>query len=407
MSRRTSGMLATFALIASGLVALGGSAPAAAGPVELQPIKYCSVSAPPCIEKFSVDGTDIPSGSTAYQVVWNEVQPSSGYYSWFFEKWIPDAWRVDMGTGEETKVFKVTFNFGTFNPVTYSGQGAPAGDNPVFRSLSGGDYHLTISANPIYRLTGCNMNVDPETCPTTAGIDDDTPGYLDGVVNDARWFGETTSEHQQIAGMWEFTNVQVTRGAPFITTDPITGTSALNFFLQNTHENSAHVVFHGAQHLRLPNAMLRDVYGIPDPDTMTSSSLATTITGGVGTITIHPEAGHDAMLIDVTDVTFSARTVKVKLGTIVPTAPSHLKTWRISSTSGRIYFVKAYPRGARVTGYSGRCANGSTIKTATGTSAGVTFTNLGAGKPYACRVRAKSKAGYGPWSAVIRFASAP
>jgi hypothetical protein len=164
-------------------------------------------------------------------------------------------------------------------------------------------------------------------------------------------------------------------------------------------------VFHGFQHLRLPNAMMRDVYGIPDPDTMTSTSLVTTITGGTSTITIRPEAGHDAMLIDLPDVTFSTRKVTVKVGHINPTAPTHLKTWRISGAKGRIYFVKSYPRGARVTGYSARCANGSTLKTATGTSAGITFTNLGAGKPYACRVRSSSKAGYSAWSAIVRFAA--
>jgi hypothetical protein len=404
-------MLATVALIASGLVALGGSTPASATvPVTDGTIAYCTASAPPCLEKFTWNGTDVDPN--AYRVQWNQVQPKLGYYTWYFAKWVPDAWRTDMsgpGASDETgNVFKVTFNFGSFNPRTFFGQGVPEGDNPVYRYYSGGAYHLTVSSSPIYRLTGCNNNVDPVTCPTTAGsTDDEAYGYLDGGVNNASWFGETTAEHDLVDGMWELRNAEAGGGAPTITTDPVTGNSALNFTLQNVHESAAHVLFHGFQHLRLPNAMLRDVYGIPDPDTMTSTSLTTTVTGFTGTISITPEAGHDAMRIDIPDVTFSTRNVKVKLGVIVPTAPSHLKTWRISSTSGRIYFVKSYPRGARVTGYSARCANGSTIKTATGTSAGVTFSNLGPGKPYACRVRAKSKAGYGPWSAVVRFASAP
>src|SRR5205085_5240280 len=111
--------------------------------------------------------------------------------------------------------------------------------------------------------------------------------------------------------------------------------------------------------------------------------------GSVGTVSISPEPSHLAMRISVTGVTFvntvarmfaqtpaNVRKITVKLGHINPTAPTHLKSWRISAARGRLYFVKSYQRGARVTGYSARCANGSSLKTATGTSAGITFTNL-------------------------------
>jgi hypothetical protein len=402
MSRRTSGFLATFALIASGLTTLGASTPAAAVvPVTDGTIAYCTASAPPCLERFTRDGADV--SPSAYRIQWNQVQPKLGYYTWYFAKYVPDAWRTDMGADEEGHTFKVTFNFGTFNPRTFFGQGAPAGDTPVYRALSGGAFHLTVSSSPIYRLTGCNNNVDPVTCPTAApDVDQEAHGYLDGGVNDARWFGETTAEHNLVAGMWELRNAEAGGGAPILTADPVTGAQALNFTLQNVHQSFGGVPFHGFQHLRLPNAMLHDVYGIPDPDTMTSTSLRTTITGGSSIITITPEAGHHAMLIDLPDVTFSLRKVKVRLGIIVPTAPTHLKTWRISNSTGRIYFVKSYPRGARVTGYSALCANASTIKTASGTGTSITFTNISpGGARWICKVRAKSKAGYSPWSATV------
>ncbi|WP_183406995.1 fibronectin type III domain-containing protein [Nocardioides marmorisolisilvae] len=410
MSRRTPGILATFALIVAGLVALGAStAPPALGAEPVVP--YCSApAAPPCIVRLTRAAVDVDPN--LYRVVWNEKAPSSGFYSWYFETFTGGAWRADMsadGTDETTQVFKLVLDFGSFNPVTYAGQGSSDFENPVYRSVVDGHYRISITASPINRLTGCDFNVDPPSCPTYGTADDDVEGYLDGVVNDARWFGETAAEHRIIGGFSDLHNTEYTGGPPVIVTDPVTGSSTMTFTLRNTHAYADHTtVFHGNQQLRLPNSMLREVYGIPDPDTMSPGSLATSLGGsGTGTITVHPEADHTGVVVYVTGVTFSTRTVRIKRGIIVPLAPTHLSSWRISAASGRIYFTKATPRGSRVTSYLARCQHGSSVKTANGYSTGVTFSNLARNTSYSCRVRARSKAGYGPWSALVHLNSAP
>jgi hypothetical protein len=400
VSRRTSGILATIALIASGLAVLGTSVPpaGAAEPV----IPYCLGSSAPCLDSFKHDGTDV--NPDLYRIVWNEKAPGAGFYSWIFEKYDGAAWRADMGDNEIGHTFTATFAFGSFNPRIVGGQAFPEGSAPVQWFGPAGSYRVKISASPVYRVSDCYYpsGSDIPTCPSTAGPDDETHGYLSEVVNNARWFGGTEAEHQKISGFYNLRNTDIGEGSPVIDTDPVTGNQQLVFTLANAHEDAEHVTFHGFQHLRLPNRMLREVYGIPDPDTMTARSLTTVINGGVGTIVIRPDAGHAAMLIDVTGVTFSRRVVKVRLGIIVPTKPTHLVGSRHRSTA-KIYFAASQARGARPTGYLTRCTSGQIVKNVRTKYRVAYLRGLVVGRRYTCKSRAISKAGYGPWSTSIRI----
>jgi hypothetical protein len=147
---------------------------------------------------------------------------------------------------------------------------------------------------------------------------------------------------------------------------------------------------------------LREVYGIPAPETMTPDSLASSVSGGVGTIHTYQEAGDDAMHVDVSNVSFSLHRLKVRRGTITPTRPSHIVGKRTTQHRARIGFLGSTPRGARVSGYRVRCiATGSRVA-ASGRRSPVVVSGLTPGRAYTCRVQATSKAGPSRWSAAVQ-----
>jgi hypothetical protein len=398
MSRRKSGMLATLALIASGLVALGGSTPAAAVDTV---VPYCASDPAPCLDSFTYDGS--PAAKALYRVVWQEQMPASGFYSWYVEKFVSGQWTSNMGSDDNAHTFSITFDFGTFNPRTFGGLGSPRTANPVIWPDASTDHHVQINASPTDMLwTTCSP-----TCPYTAGVNDEIHGQLFGVVNNGDWIGDTDAQHELSRGTYNFRNTMIGEATPLLGTDPKTGNPTMVFNLANSHENAAHATFYGEQHVRLPNDVLRVELGIPDPDTMTWSSLVATVSGssdGSGTLHMTPESGHDAMRIDLTNVTFSARKVTVKAGVIKPTAPTALTGKRKTSSTGFLDWDKSLPRGARVTGYQSKCYTPGTTSIITNTWNSYTYMTvkgLKAGKHYSCRVRARSKVGYGAWSTSV------
>ncbi|MFL6059826.1 MAG: hypothetical protein ACJ72E_01250 [Marmoricola sp.] len=390
--RRTRRLLVALALVGSGLTAAGASPAHAAFE---DPIPLCGPAIPtPCLVSLRRDGADV--SLSAYRVEWNEESPGSGFYSWFFAKFNGSSWSTDMGADETTHSFTASFDFGSFDPESIAGLAEPAGASPVTWGGTSTHHLVTITAHPVHWLTGCTDD-DPPACPPTATAQNEAFGYLSGVASNGSWFENPGA----IARTYNLSNIDIARD-PYIQTNAITGARAMVFTLASPHENAALETFHGFQHLRLPNKMLRDVYGIPDPDTMTASSLAATLSAGSGTIAVRPEAGHTAMLIDVTGVTFSKRTVKVALGTIVPTRPTQLVGKRLSRTRAKVDFAPAHARGARPTGYLTRCVWHSSVKTVRTRYSVATITHLRAGKHYTCHARALSRAGAGPWSAGVR-----
>lgn len=399
VKRRNSGIVAVIALLASGLTALSTSVAPSAGATATpgSPIAYCSVApSEACLESFTYDGA--PANPAVYRVVWNEI--GTDFRNWFFQKFDGSGWTNELGDGEIGHVFSITINFHGFNPRLYGGYGTPKTADPVIWSGGSTDRHIQISSSPVYRIGGCELSGGTWTCPVTAKYEEH--GTLFGVVSNANWNGSTEADHDALAGVYNFRNTELGEALPNPVPDPATGTSMLVFTLQNPHQNAAAQVFQGAQYLRIPNRMMRVTYGIPDPDTATSSSLVATVAGGTsGTLSVVPEAGHDAVRVSITGVTFSTRTVRIRRGTIVPTRPTKITAKRLSRTKLYVDFAPSKPRGARPTGYVTRCVWHSSVKVVRTRYSAATVTRLRAGKRYTCRARAVSKAGYGPWSVSV------
>ena len=153
-------------------------------------------------------------------------------------------------------------------------------------------------------------------------------------------------------------------------------------------------MFEGFWHAVLPNALLVDM-GINDPATLTPAGISAGV--GTGTVTVTP--GATSAEISITGITFSARTVHIKRGSITPGVPTALSARRTSAAAASLAFRKARARGSYVRSYQGRCvAPHHPDRYGTASSSPVKVTSLARGVTYKCQVRAKSAAGYGPWS---------
>jgi hypothetical protein len=118
---------------------------------------------------------------------------------------------------------------------------------------------------------------------------------------------------------------------------------------------------------------------------------------GTGTVTVTP--GPASTEISITGITFSARTVHIKRGSITPAAPTKLSTRRASATVAALSFHAARARGSHVRSYQGRCvAPHHPTRYGTASASPVKVTALSRGVNYKCQVRAKASVGYGPWS---------
>ena len=108
----------------------------------------------------------------------------------------------------------------------------------------------------------------------------------------------------------------------------------------------------------LPNDFLRENFFIPTPTTMTPGSLAVAGGGPVASTSITKASAADPMVIEVTEMRYTIRKLKVSTGTIVLTRPGHLAARRTTEHAGRLSYDLAQARGSRVTGYQGRCDAG-------------------------------------------------
>lgn len=367
------------------------------------PSSFCGDQPAPCISSATAGGVAItPSDPKYYPTVLLSTSGGSHDLLWQVQdKTGPDPY--DLGAADRSVQFVITIDTGTTNPRVAFTFGH---DVTVNRAGDGdGTYHVTITAHPIQLQdnSGCVTNLWPWVCPTPAM---QREGYLGGQVTDFNAWTDA-SQRDSFQGMNLSTNIEVTSIPPEISTDA-SGNPALLIRMASAHFMAdGSTVFYGFEHIRIPNAFLRVVYGIDYPSTLTGVGLVPTGAGPGAVITVHQEAGDDAMLVDITNMTFSAHLVKVKRGTITPTRPQNVHAARTTIRRGTLKFGSAKPRGSRITGYTGRCVSGSSVLTAKAASAPIVVTGLLPDRAYACQVRASSKAGPGWWSGKVTLPRHP
>jgi hypothetical protein len=314
----------------------------------------------------------------------------------------------ELGSGSLDDVVVVDLLTGSLTPRLVTGKGR---DTSVVRSGSGSAQEVVVTGTPVIVSGQCDQSVDPWVCPEYSGsdpeLDREWVGTFDFNVSD---YGSWSDPAQREAfyGMNYFTNVAATSVPPEIVDDPTTSAQMLLIRLANRHYRSdGTTVVKGHGELRIPNAFLEEVYGIPDPATMSGTSLAPSLSGsGPGTVTSAQETGNKAMLVTYDNVEFSARKLRVLTGVIKPTRPTQVSATRTALRRGSVDFDPSKARGAKVTGYVGRCVATRGEQVVTATSENILhFTGLRGGVAYDCTMRAQSKAGPSRWSETVRMGS--
>lgn len=363
---------------------------------------WCGTHAPPCIESATRAGVAVNPTDPDFDVtVIGFAGGGSHDALWDVQRLgVPDA--SDLGASELGVHWTVTIDTGASVPRVASEY---ADDVTVTRQLKSGGYRVTIAGVPVTFENNdeCNVSTYPWTCPFKASSE--RKAIFQGQVTDyGAW--EDVPQREAMFGMNYSTNVAVTSLPPEIEDDPATGAQRLLLRMANQHKRPNGQVFQGFAHLRIPNRFLRSVYEIDDPSALTTSGL-TTSGGGGGTVSITQEAGDDAMLVDVTGITFSQRLLRINRGKIIPTKPTRLRAERTGRHGARIFFKRSRSRGSKVTSYGVKCTGKDASASASATKPPIRLTELEEGVSYRCRVRPRSKAGPGPRSKRVTVSARP
>ncbi len=339
----------------------------------------------------SVDGLPVGPTHPQYRIDTSPVATGgSTEFLWSVED---RATGADLGSSALAQDWAIEWDTGLVPPRVSFVRG---GEADVVRTETAGTHSIEITSSPAYAANNadCDQSSSPWECPDFPGAE--FAAYLAGQVTDyGSW--DDVPQREAFYGMDFATNVALTSIPPEIVGDPATGASQLRVPLASHHFlGNGTTVFEGRAEVRIPNEFLKTVYGIDDPASLTSAGLATSGAGG-GTVIVSQEPGREAMLVEISGVTFSQRNVKIKRGKITPSAPRELEASRASPKRAKLAFEASLPRGSQVRGYEARCKprGRASTEVATAGRSPLVVSGLRGGTAYDCSVRADSKAGLG------------
>lgn len=364
------------------LFAAGGAAAAA---VELP--KCGAGTTANCIEQILKDGVAVPYpsdpvvGSDDWDVFATREDIGGARY---FDVSIFN----DLGTLTVSDVWSVKINTGS----TYPGEMFARGqDVTVTRSTGGGPpYTVTVTLSPVeMAYDGCTSS---GACGEFAGEYD--PAQIRAVVNDSGYRSDP-DDALAMRGFDLATNTDWVSSP--LELDYATNTILLD--VANAHRkplSEGGGVFRGQAEFRLPNAMLRRLYNVDDPPSLTPASFAVRGMGGAATTLVAVDGS--GVHVDIDGMTFSKRKLKIE-GKTHPRKPGNLRAKRKTAVKAKITSSGAKPRGSKVRGYKAVCRPGRGAKVRAETTRRdplpIWVKGLTPGKRYVCTVRAKSRAGLG------------
>ena len=384
--KRTTLLAATLVTLAGLTVPAGTSAQATPERPRIDSSEWCGNHVPPCVVSASRNGVAITEADPTYAVsAAGSLQPDGE----FLTQWgIADAQihgtYATLAPGDAGVPFSITVDVGAHPPRVSDEYAGDAGVTDSYDHAAG-TWDVTVSGSAVEQGVNADCVATTFTCPQN---ETNTIVAFQGEIGDWQQWSDK-AEWDDFNGLDQWTNVELTEIPPQITGSPLTISEELG----NSHELNGQL-FEGFWYGVLPNAVLVDM-GINDPSTLTSAGISAS--AGTGTVTVTP--GPKSTEIAITGITFSPRKVRIKRGTITPTAPTGLRTRRASATVAYLAFRAARPRGSFVRLYEGRCrAPHRATRYGTARRSPVKVTSLHRGVSYVCQVRAKAAVGYGPWS---------
>lgn len=383
--RRTTILLAAF------VCAFAAAAPASAHSgftLEECDLGPPVVIGPPCVVSVKKNGAAIPynaapGGSDDLVVAIHYHDPGDPTIRFNFSISAPDG----SFTLDTTKRYEVALNLGAVYPGETFARGH---DVRVDRTVVDGHNIVTFTQNPV--------RMADDSC-TGAGVCSMTAtrtstGYLDGWVNNLAYISDA-ADRAAMRGFDLASNVDWV-SSPLELDD---STNSIFLRVANAHfEHDGSTPFIGSAEFKLPFPMLRRLYEVDDPASLTPAAFSVMGAGAAATTDVDVDATGHTVHVQLEGLTFSRRRLQIH-GDTRPGRPQNVVARRRTSTRGRISFSPATPRGSLIRGYKATCRYSSpTLRHHTwviGSGSPLIVRNLRPGLRYACTVRAMSRAGLG------------
>jgi hypothetical protein len=420
----TAALSSTATLIAALGLAVVASPPAQAA--EHQLVDCAPAVARPCVLAFTRDGVDPGPDYTVSGLAVDDGGDRTVRMT-VFEFGTEQG--NDLGAAERDHTWSVTLDMGTWEPSIVAGKGRDVEVSRV--RVAGGEHRVTITAKPVLLAGQCDQSKVPWRCPEADVVVND-PEYFNNVQWDAIWSMEIydatsipeADVRNSIYGLEYFHNFAASTLPPTVRFDGDDVASLIIEIANRRYLDDLSTLVIGHAEMRIPNRFLRMAYGVPDPSTMTGSSLQVTGSGAGAATSIAQEPATDSMRVLIDGVTFpdigvgdgelrqqaaasSMKTLRVKRGVIKPTKVGVAQTKRVTPGKGRVTAQKAKARGAKITGYQAKCTSGRITVTGKSRTRTVVVKGLKPGRAYQCKVRALSKAGPASYGGKKRLNARP
>jgi hypothetical protein len=372
--------LAALCLVASGLAVALTSSPASA---EVFKERWCTDKPAPCLLSATRNGVALTAADPDISVEMIGAQNTADF------KYTAFLVRSTSGVLDLTDTYSLTFDLGDKVVPDYTESYTSRPD--VDRIDDGdGTHKLTITGKPVLLTYGCNDSY-PSVCPTTAT---DQTYEFSGEIQQLK-------TNFELRGFDRSQSVDSVNGI-FLETPPGAAPYLTSDWANSHFQTDGTTVVRGQARFRIPYSLLESSFGVPDPETMVSSSIVGSVNGNPADFDFTQDPDGGGVYVDIAGVTFSNKTIKVKRGKITPTRTKLISAKRKAPQKAKLVFERSTPRGAKVTGYQARCVSGRSVETAKAKRrafrTGMVVLGLTPGRTYSCAVRALSKAGPGKYS---------
>jgi hypothetical protein len=383
--RRTTILLAAF------VCAFAAAAPASAHSgftLEKCDLGPPVVVGPPCVVSVKKNGAAIPynaapGGSNDLVVAMHYHVPGDPAIRFNFSISAPDR----SFTLNTTKRYEVALNLGAVYPGETFARGH---DVRVDRTVVNGHNIVTFTQNPV-RMADDSCS-GAGVCSMTATRT--LSGALDGWVDNLTYISDAADR----AAMRGF---DLASNADWVSSPLELDDSTNSIFLRvaNAHfEHDGSTPFIGSAEFRLPFPMLRRLYEVDDPASLTPAAFSVTGAGSAATTDIDVDGTGHTVHVQLEGLTFSRRRLQIH-GDTRPSRTQDVVAGRRTSTRGRISFSAATSRGSMIRGYKATCRYSSpTLRHHSwiiGPGSPLIVRHLRPGLRYTCSVRAISRAGLG------------
>jgi hypothetical protein len=369
---------------------------APSGSAALIPLPECDADPAtnaPCVVEVKKNGVAFPyedaDGPSEYATAQREKRDGTWWFDFFIWAPPPDTGAPWPFTLDPADRYSITINTKNILPGETFARG---NDVEVDRQLDGLGHHLvTFEQNPVRAAddscTGAGV------CLMTANRT--LPGYLDGHIDNLAYISDPDDE-AAMSGFDLASNIDWVSSP--LELDYLTDSIFLR--VNNAHfESDGTTVFQGLAEFKLPFPMLRRLYHVDDPASLTSAAFSVTGAGGAATTTVEVDPSGETVRVDIDGITFSKKRLRIT-GDTRPTRPQNVDAVRVSAYRGRVTFDPAQSRGSRVREYRAYCRHqsraGDFFSWKEGEDSPLVLRELKPGLRYECTVRARSRAGFGP-----------